>query len=186
MKIAVDIDGVILELAVKACEIFNKLYNTNYTKNEVKRWEFFRDWNVSEKEIYEIFERSYEESMTIPLIDNHISDILFRMNARYHVDLLTARTRTYETQLINRLKSLEIKKGSHYRELNYVDAKPYDIKLYLDYDIFIDDNPNFVKSIENFPEKKVFLYDQPWNKTIIENDNMIRVYNWKQIENYLI
>jgi uncharacterized HAD superfamily protein len=186
MKIAVDIDGVILDLVVKVCEIFNRLHKTNYTKNEVTRWEFFRDWNIPEKEIFEIFEKAYEESMTIPTIDNNTPHVLQRINARYHVDLLTARSKTFEAQLINKLNSLKIIKGSHYQNLNYADPKPYDLKLNLDYDIFIDDNPNLVESIKKFPEKKVFLYDQPWNKDLTENNNVKRVFNWEQIESLII
>ena len=186
MKIAVDIDGVILDLVIKVCEIFNGLYNASYTRNDVKRWEFYKDWNIPEETVYEIFERAYEESMTIPLIDNQIPLILQEINTAYHVDLLTARTKSFETQLLRRLNSLHIKPGSHYENLNYVDPKPYDLKLYLDYDIFIDDNPNFVKSIKKFPDKIVYLYDQPWNEDIKENSNVKRVYTWKQIEKILL
>ena len=182
MKIAVDIDGVILDLVVKVCEIFNRDHKTNYTRDDVKRWEFFRDWDIREEEIYEIFEKAYEETMTIPLVDNNIPEILQKLNIKYQVDLLTARTNIFEAQLVSRLNSLKINKGSHYRNLNYTDPKPYDLKLYLDYDIFIDDNPNFVKSIKKFPEKKVYLYNQPWNEVFKENSNIIRVFNWKQIE----
>ena len=136
--------------------------------------------------IYEIFEKVYGESMTIPIIDTDIPDVLQRLNTKHHVDLLTARTKIFQAQLINKLNSLNIIKGSHYRNLNYVSPKPYDLKLYRDYDIFIDDNPNFVKSIKKFSEKKVYLYNQPWNESFKENSNMKRVYNWKQIGHFLL
>ena len=45
MRIAIDIDGVLLDLMVSYCEIFNERHKTEYTKKDVKNWEFFRDWN---------------------------------------------------------------------------------------------------------------------------------------------
>ena len=44
MRIAVDIDGVLLDLVITFCEIFNERYNTHYTKEDVSNWEFFNDW----------------------------------------------------------------------------------------------------------------------------------------------
>jgi len=186
MKIAVDIDGVILDLIDKVCEIFNEPHGTTYTKNNIRRWEFFRDWNIPEKEIYEIFENAYERTMTIPIIDESIPHVLQKITNIYHVDLVTARTKTFEKLLVKRLNSLKIKRITHYRNLIYVEPKPYDLKLSLDYDIFIDDNPNFVKSIKNVSGKKLYLYNQPWNDIIKENRNVKRVYSWKQIESILL
>ena len=186
MKIAVDIDGVILDMVLRVCEIFNKRFNKNYSKDDVKKWEFFKDWNVSEEEIFSIFYRAYEESMTLPLIDEDAPEILKKLNDQNHVDLVTARNIKYEIHLIERLDSLEITKGIHYLKLIHANSKPYDAKIRLDYNILIDDNPNLVKSAENFPDKRILLYDQPWNRHIGEIENVVRVYNWKQIGKILM
>jgi len=186
MKIAVDIDGVILDMVIKVCEIFNEQFGTDYTKDDVKKWEFYKDWNVSEEIIFNIFYKAYEESMTLPLIDEDALPILKKLNNQHHVDLVTARNSKYETHLFERLNSLGINKGVHYVNLIHVEPKPYDVKIQMDYDILIDDNPNLVKSIENFPNKRILLYDQPWNRQIGDIKNITRVYNWKQIGNMLL
>ena len=186
MRIAVDIDGVILDMVIKICEIFNEQFDTDYTKEDVKRWEFYKDWNVSEEIIFNIFYKAYEESMTLPLIVADALQILKKLNNHHHVDLVTARNSKFEIHLLERLNSLGIKKGVHYVNLIHVEPKPYDVKIRLDYDILIDDNPNLVKSIENFPNKRILLYDQPWNHHVGETENINRVYNWKQIGNMLL
>lgn len=183
MKIGVDIDGVLLNLIEKVCEIFNELYHTDYTENNIRRWEFFKDWNVSEEVIYNVFYIAYEKSTTLSLIDDKAPQILKELNKKYRVDLVTARNFKYESQLIERLNSLEIKKGVHYENLIHVEPKPYDVKIKLDYNILIDDNPNLVDSIEGYSNKRILLYDQPWNQRITEKKNVSRVYNWKQIRN---
>lgn len=182
MKIGVDIDGVLLNLIEKVCEIFNELYHTDYTENDIRRWEFFKDWKVSEEIIYNVFYIAYEKSKTLSLIDDNAPQILKELNKKYRVDLVTARNFKYESQLIERLNSLEIKKGVHYENLIHVEPKPYDVKIKLDYNILIDDNPNLVNSIEKFPDKKILLYDQPWNQNYEEKENITRVYDWNQIE----
>lgn len=186
MKIAVDIDGVILDMILRVCEIFNERFNSNYSKDNIKRWEFFKDWDVPEEEIFKIFYKAYEESMTLPLIDKNTPEILKKLNNQHHVDLVTARNIKYESHLIERLNSLEITKGVQYLKLIHANAKPYDAKIRLGYDIYIDDNPNLVESAGNFPEKRILLYDQPWNRHVREIENVARVYNWKQIEKVLL
>ena len=185
MKIAVDVDGVILAMIPKVCEVFNRMYNTNYTKNDVKQWEFFRDWNVSEKIIYKIFDKVYENSHTLHMVDENASYVLKKLFNTHKIDLLTARNIRFEHNLIKRLNSTDIRKGTHYEQIIHVSAKPYDSKLAFDYDIIIDDNPNLVDAIRKYENKQLLLYDQPWNQGIKENTKIKRVYNWNQIESSL-
>ena len=55
MKIAIDVDGVLLDLMTKFCEIFNERYNTRYSKSDVTNWEFFYEWNITEEECFQKF-----------------------------------------------------------------------------------------------------------------------------------
>jgi len=147
----------------------------------VLKWEFYKDWNVSEKKIYEMFDKAYENSATTPLIDSNAQSILKELNIRQNIDLVTARNVKYEQELVKRLDSLNIHVGIHYENLIHVKHKPYDIKLHLNYDFLIDDNPNLATSLEDNNTKTIILYDQPWNQEINETNTVIRVFNWKQI-----
>jgi uncharacterized HAD superfamily protein len=181
MKIAVDIDGVLLDLMVTFCEIFNHRYNTNYGKKDVISWEFFKDWNVSEKESYEIFYKIYENSSSVPFIDESAPAILKELNAINHVDIVSARTSKYRSQLVKKLQEHDVKKGVQYVNLILVNHKPYDKKLDLKYDVYVEDNPNLVERVRKMKEKFLLLYDQPWNQYCICEENVIRVYNWNEI-----
>lgn len=186
MRISVDIDGVLLDLVGQVCNIYNNNYNAHYSNKDVVQWEFFRDWNLSEEQIYDIFTLAYQNSAYISLVDNEIPYILKELNGKYHVDLVTARDKRYEIQLLNRLSTLNIKKGIQYENLIHVKTKPYNVKLGLNYDIYIDDNPYLTHYLEDHENKTLLLYDQPWNRDTIENIKYIRVNDWNQIGRILL
>lgn len=186
MRISVDIDGVLLDLVGQVCNIYNNNYNAHYSNKDVVQWEFFRDWNLSEEKIYDIFTLAYQNSAYISLVDIKTPYILKELNGKYHVDLVTARDKKYENQLFKRLNTLNIKKGIQYENLIHVKTKPYDVKLGLNYDIYIDDNPYLTQHLELYENKTLLLYDQPWNRDVIKKINYIRVNDWNQIGRILL
>jgi len=185
MKIAIDIDGVLLDLMVTFCELFNQKYNTNNDKKDVSHWEFFYDWNITEKDAYDIFNEIYKDSTSVPFIDKDSPHMMRELNEIHHVDILSARDPKYKVQLIKKLEMHDIKKTIQYRHLILIDNKPYDLKLQHDYDIYVDDNPNLVENIKKMDHKLLILYDQPWNQHCFCDDNVIRVHDWKEVHETL-
>ena len=181
MRIAIDIDGVLLDLMVTYCEIFNKKYNTEYTVQDVKHWEFFRDWNISEKESFEIFYELYKNSMPIPFIDERAPEYMRKLNNSHELYIVSAREPQYRSQTLKKLNYHNVKKNLHYIELILLHHKPYDSKINQDFDVYVDDNPNLAKSIKKMKNRYLLLYDQPWNQEVICKDNVIRVFNWKEV-----
>ena len=182
MKIAIDIDGVLLDIMVTYCEIFNAKHNTEYTKEDVTSWEFFKSWDIPEKDAFEIFYNLYTDSMKVPIIDKEATEIMHRLNNCHDVYIVTARSPEYRAPIIKKFRFHNIFKGIHYEDLILLHQKPYDIKLSLDFDVYVDDNPNLVESIKDMADKKLLLYDQPWNQDLILYRNIKRVFNWKDIE----
>jgi len=184
MRIAVDIDGVLLDLIRDFCIIFNKQFNTSYRDIDVRNWNFFKDWNVSFDSIAPIFKVLHENPSQTKLIDMNARKVLKLLNRNYQVEFLTARERKTKNALMERLNSLKIFKGSHYEKIKIAPISPSDAKLQYDYDVFIDDNPNLANSIVGQEGKILLLYNQPWNQTIRNNKNVIRVKNWEEIWKY--
>lgn len=181
MKIAVDIDGVLLDIMVEYCKIFNERYGTNYNKKDVTDWEFFRDWNIDVKIAFEIFTAIYEDSMNVPFIDEDSIEIMQKLNKDQEVFIVTARNPQYKKPVVKKLSSHNIKKGIQYEGIILLHHEPYDIKLEQHFDVYIDDNPNLVESIKLFEERTLLLFDQPWNQKSKCEKNVIRVYNWKDV-----
>lgn len=181
MKIAVDIDGVLIDLMVEYCRIFNSIHGTSYKKDDVQNWEFFKDWRISEEEAFDIFNQIYEDSMPIPFIDDNAPAIMETLNLLHEVFIVSARESKYKAPIIRKLNFHDIKKNIHYRKLILLTHKPYDLKLSKHFDLYIDDNPNLVEPIKKVKNKILLLYDQPWNQNCLCENNVIRVYNWREV-----
>jgi len=182
MKIAVDIDGVLLDIIVEYCKIFNIRYGTNYQKEDVTNWDFFKDWNIDEETAFNIFFEIYANTDDVPFIDDDAPSVLINLNKLYDVSIVSARLPRYHNQIVKKLKDHNIHKGKHYNEVILLHHHPSDIKLKEAFDIYIDDNPNLVEPIKKLNKRTLLLYDQPWNQDCICEKNVIRVYNWKDIE----
>lgn len=186
MRISVDIDGVLLDIMITYCEKFNTKFKTNHQKKDVIDWEFYKTWNISEKEAYEIFYSIYEDSMQVPFIDNNASKFMEKLNNIHEVYIVTARQAKYRDAILKKLKVHHIRKEVQYRALILLYPKPYDIKLNYDFDIYIDDNPNLAGPIKRLKERVLLLYDQPWNREIKCEKNVIRIFNWTDIYQFII
>ena len=182
MKIAIDIDGVILDIIRTYCEIYNKRYGTNYQKKDITTWDFFKDWNITEEEAFKIFYEIYADSRNVPFIDDDAPKIMKKLNERYDLDIVSARLPQYRSSIIDKLESHGVKEGIQYTELILLHHRPYDIKLKENYDLYVDDNPNLVEPIKMMKSRMLLLFDQPWNQNSVCEDNVHRVYNWEEVE----
>jgi len=184
MKIAIDIDGVLLDIIISYCEIYNKRYSPKKPKkkSDVTKWNFFDDWNIDEETGFNIFFEIYEDSGNIPFIGEGAPKIMKKLNERYDLDIVSARVPEYRVSITEKLISHDIKEGVQYTELILLHHKPYDIKLKQNYDVYVDDNPNLVEPIKKMEDRTLLLYDQPWNQDSVCENNVYRVYDWKGVE----
>ena len=182
MKLAIDIDGVLIDIIVTYCEIYNKRYDTNYQKKDITTWDFFKDWDITEETAFKIFYEIYEDSMNVPFIDEDAPKIMKNLNEFYDVDIVSARIPEYRASITEKLISHDIKEGIQYTELILLHHKPYDIKLKQNYDLYVDDNPNLVEPIKLMKNRTLLLYDQPWNQHSVCEYNVHRVHNWEEVE----
>ncbi|MFX1445753.1 MAG: hypothetical protein ACFFHV_20245 [Promethearchaeota archaeon] len=181
MKIAIDIDGVLLDIVVNFCKIFNKKHGTSYNKKDITNWEFFNNWNITEEEAFKIFFQIYENTMSVPFIDKNAPKYMEELNHSHEVYILSARTSQYRSQIIEKLNFHGIKKGEQYIALILVEHKPYASKQDYEFDIYVDDNPHLANAIKMMKDRYMLLYDQPWNKDFLCTNNVIRVYNWNDV-----
>ena len=104
MRVACDIDGVLLDTVITFCDLFNKKHGTSYQKSDVTRWEFFIDWNIPEDDIWDIFYQIYKDSMSVPFIDDRIPNIIKELNQIHDVSIVSARTPEYRESILKKLQ----------------------------------------------------------------------------------
>jgi len=186
MKIAVDVDGVILNSIQLFIRHYNQTHKTHYTKDDITQWDFFEDWNMSEKEFYSTFYMLYENEEAPPLIDDHIPEYLRKLNSTHKVDIVSARNPRFKRSLQQKLKKEGICQKEQYNNLIVVNEKPHNLKITLNYDIYIDDNLNLIPFLVAYPQKTLLLFHQPWNAHILlQSRNIIRVHNWLEVISYI-
>lgn len=181
MKIAVDVDGVLLDIITPYTKLYNQQFNASFKKEDVKKWEFYLDWNLTEEEAFKIFYKIYNNAISVSLIDRQAPKYLQLLNQEHDIDIVSARSFKFKSQLKEKLEQCGITKGIHYKRLVLVESKPYDLKLQYKYDIYVDDNPHLVEPIKNNERPILLLFDQPWNLDSVCNEKAIRVKNWEEV-----
>ena len=185
MKIAVDVDGVILDSMVQFCQICNKRFGMHHVKDDATNWDFYQDWKIPLGVLTETFRMLHENPMDTPIVDKNTPKIMEELQVTHQLDIITSREIHTRDPLINRLDSLGIHKGSHYGDIILSPTMPSDVKLTYNYDIFIDDNPNLATSIHEYENKILLLFDQPWNRSVQDSSIVVRVKSWKAILEYI-
>jgi len=176
MKISVDLDGVVWDIMRVFVDIYNSLY-----LEEVK-YEDIDDWYYFPQERFEIvYPLTLPRIMEYPALDKFIYVYLLALNKEHDVSILTAELNPIGT-LEEKLRSLAIFKGTQYKELIKIDPK--DSKLDYEFDVYIDDKPGLARKMHKFPDRYLFLYDQPWNQDFDDSksENVWRIFGWDEIE----
>jgi 5'(3')-deoxyribonucleotidase len=119
--------------------------------------------------------------MNVPFIDENAPKIMKRLNELYDVDIVSARLPEYRSSILKKLNTHNVKEGIQYVELILLHHKPYDIKMKQNYDVYVDDNPNLVDPIKRMKDRTLLLFDQPWNRKSVCENNVHRVYSWEEI-----
>jgi len=93
----------------------------------------------------------------------------------HKVSLVTSRTIIFHQQTKSWLK----KQGIPYHELHHAKETTKHTKV-TNCQLFIEDNLEEANVLANHC-KKVFLFDQPWNRRPLKKPNIIRVASWREI-----
>ena len=177
MRIAVDLDGVIWDIHNILVDTYNIKYNKNITIDDINKWNFF-----PEKVFKKIYSETCKQIHRYHLLDHFSPYYLFLLNSEFHVDILTFQGNEIG-KLEKNLHRLGIRKGLTYNQI----IKAEKIKADYNYNVFVDDNPNMINDMKEYPNKFLLLYSTPWNKNYSYNSrNVCRVSNWREIFDKII
>lgn len=178
-------DGVVFDLMSVFVDKYNEKYNDTKTIKHVNQYHFYHDWGLNHDQCFSIF-NDINQTET-KLIDSNIPKYLKIINSLpgIDIDIVTLKPKKKRPNVVNALNQNGIKKGVHYNKLIIKSYEiPY-IKASLNYDLYIDDSTPLIEHlIENYPEKKALVFNQPWNKDF-HHVNVVRIYEWWQIYHYL-
>lgn len=179
LKIAVDLDGVVWDIMRVFIDIYNRLYKENVKYEDVDQWSFFPEdrWEV-------VYPLTLPRIMEYPIIDKYIPTYLYYMNKVCDVTIVTKEQNPIRT-MEAKLRTLDIVKGREYDKIIKLPVNGN--KLIYPFNVYIDDYPGMAKKMNEYPEKLLLFYDQPWNRKdkYIGVGNVIRVNEWKDVLSFI-
>lgn len=183
LKIAIDYDGTIAKTMEFVCELINLQTGRNYNYKDVKSWDFWEKegWEKQFWNSYNFLDKNGR--LSIKPYDDHVFKSLDKL-VEGRLDIVTANNEI----AANDIASWVDYYGNYDHDYRWLDFKVNCIgrktaaeKLSLDYDLYIDDNPNLAIEAANHPNKRVLLANAPWNKEIPNSFNVRRFESWEEI-----
>ncbi|MBU3153947.1 hypothetical protein LL037_10015 [Clostridium estertheticum] len=175
LNICIDIDGTITD-AYYWLNITNKYFNKNITEDEVTQYYIHEIMGVTLKEYDEFYQENKFEIHSEQILREDVQIVIKGLSELHNIYFVTAREKELTMFTHSYLKRNNIAYdelfvlGSHYK---------VDKARELECNVFIEDNYDNAVQLSN-AGFKVLLIDTNYNRKPL-NDNIVRVYNWKEI-----
>ena len=182
MRIGIDIDDTMTNHCETWFNAYNKYYKLegkpNLSVNDAYKWSFYEDWDENDKNLLMLAMHSeyyFDNISLLPNVKKVIEEILSSEN---EVVIISSTYKEFQEQKKNWLLSqLPMLKED---DIIFTVQKER-----INVDVMIEDNLDYAKRF-NCP---FLLFNRPWNSNRPDyeySDNIIRVGNWKDIEEILI
>lgn len=185
MKIAIDFDDVIFDLAGELLNLINKDLKTDFEKRQLLQYDWWEYLNMSQKRMFLYYEKMNSKRNFINLreIEGSISAIK-KIGKKHELNILTSRSNEATKKAVAWLDHNlpgEFAKvlSTNMHHLNIGQFSKGDLCKVNKIDLIIDDHIGFA---EECVEKgiEVFLFDQPWNKNY-KHEKMHRCLSWQDV-----
>lgn len=166
-KIALDFDSVLSDTMISWTKKFNLERGHNLSKKDITIWKFWENIEVVKKEdAGYFFRQSWEDWENLPPTEENLDQKVSNIAEFGVIDVVT---RVDDTHL------RYVKKWLNHNNISVNEVKHVeDDKISLDYDLFIDDDPDLADAAK-IKKKKCLVYHQEWNKQVEENDKVTRI-----------
>jgi len=179
LNICIDIDGTITD-AYYWLNMTNKYFNKNVKEEQVTKYYIHEVMGIKAEEYLKFYEENKIEIHSEQKLREDVQSVIKRLSMLHNIYFVTARERELTMLTHSYLKRNEIPYddlfvlGSHYK---------VDKAKELECNVFIEDNYDNAIQLSN-AGFKVLLVDTNYNQKLL-NDNIVRVYTWKEIHSII-
>lgn len=170
-----DLDGVLAESMLVWCERANKEFGTRLKMEEIDSWSWWKKTSISKDDFYRILDESWEEWKEIPPTEPKIAEKVARIAKFGDLDIVTGRSKRTVEAARDWVDNQKIRYCSFVRVLGWRD------KIFLNYDVYIDDAPDLMPLISRSPSAWAVLYERPWNRSVADMPKVLRAKSWGQV-----
>jgi len=181
MKICLDMDSVLADIAPVECQIIEEITGKRIGKIHIKDWDVLEYFGIDKKISYlKFWEEVWNRWTDIHPEEEYIGGKVGELMVLGQVDVVTA-SKGYTSEE-NRKKWL----AKYHIPYSQFMATPYgEDKLSLDYNIWIDDSPHNAEAAIR-ANKSLLLYTQPWNVHVMEEGKVKRIFSLSDARRLLL
>ena len=173
MRIILDMDDVCNKFIPTLIDEFNKIHKTNYTTDIIDRWEIPKE--LLDKGFWDILTNDLIENMPIK---EGTKETLELWSDKENLEVVIVTGITKPEHYLSKLKWLKNKGIDKYVK----DLIPTVNKEMIDGEVFIDDNPEYLRKWKRYhPDGLCLMMTASHNKNKDYSDEFIRVNNWSEI-----
>jgi uncharacterized protein len=187
MNIAIDLDDVTVQLTVDLTKEYNRQFNTSFTQEDHTVFDLSKVWKCSPEDMMEFVYSFYRSPImkSLPPVPGAVEGIT-ALSKHNSVCFITSRPEFTKQLTLDWLhthfpkQDMPVYFTNQFALAHDNKVKKSDICKQMGVEVIIEDGPAYaVDCSEN--NIIVFLIDRPWNQSVEENDNIIRVKTWKEV-----
>lgn len=178
MRIALDVDGVLADLAGMILRIYGEDTGVWLERDFVTEWEFWTKLGMSRREFVDLIVRAWSRWEEIKPLEDDLAEDTAILGKLGRVEILTQRPAV----TIEPVKKWLRKHGISYHGFTWVPLKSS--KSLYTYDVYIDDSPRLAEHLRRL-RRRLLLYEQPWNTSVPASDNVVRVRSLDECIEYI-
>jgi len=178
-KIALDFDNVLSDTMVAWTSKYNEKHKTNFSKDHIETWDF---WNQPEFQCTKsyadtFFRQSWEDWKNLPATEPSLDKTVARLAEHGEIYVVTNIEKNYLGNVNHWLEDQNIS----VKDVVHSGGRD---KLNLEYDLFIDDDPDLANNAHTNGQR-CFIYHQKWNKKVKESQHVSRISKLTETINHI-
>jgi len=178
-RIAVDLDGVLAETMEAWCRMVNERFGTRIKLEDLDTWTSWLKTGITKDQFFEILDETWATWEDIPPTEPDLAVKVAKVEKLGSLDIVTGRSR----QTVEHAKAWLSHHKIPYER--FVRVRGWRDKIFLNYDVYVDDAPELMPLISRNPVMWGILYERPWNRNLAVMPRVFRVETWNQVPRIL-
>ena len=176
--IALDVDNVLADTAGQFCIIISKLLGQSVTKEMIKTPKIVGSFRADPRVILSVLDGVWINWRQLPTLEGDVSETIDDLKSRGNrIVIATARP----ARSIGYVTSWLASNGIQYDSFHRVDQAGSKTEIHAN--ILVDDDQQQVATfaLSEPQSREGFLYDQPWNRSMLPIDNVSRIRSLREL-----
>ncbi len=175
-----DLDGVLAETMTAWCKRANEQLGTRLRLDDLDTWASWKKFGITRDQFFRLLDEAWDEWEEVPPTEPGLAEKVAKIQPLGSLDIVTGRSKGTVEGAKNWLAHHRIPYERFVRVPGMKD------KVFLNYDVYIDDAPELMPLISRNPVMSGILYERPWNRDVPNLRRIFKVESWEQIPSVVL